>query len=233
MKNLKKFAALAIAATMMFTCAACGGGNGEGNNTQNENNTQVENNTQTENNDTQANNDTQNEGGAVNAEIADAADLLTKVWDEYKTSASEDVQFPIGGGDAENMTMDVPGKYDVTVEGGAEGLTATYCIPADVIAMADNFATGLHMMMSNNFTTAALHVTDAANVETAVAAIKDATINNQWMCGMPEKLVIVTIGEDYVVSAYGLEAIIDAYKTAITTVYGDAAVISVEESLMQ
>ena len=202
---MKKLVALLLVAAMMFTCVACGG-NGA---------------------------DAGNNGGETKVEITDAAELLTKVWDEYKASASEDVQFPIGGGDAENMTMDVPGKYDVTIEGGAEGLTATYCVPADVIEKADSFATGIHMMMSNNFSTAALHVTDAANTEAVVTSMKDAIINNQWMCGMPEKFIVVTVGEDYVVSAFGNGAVIDAFKAALTTVYGDAAVVSVEESLAE
>lgn len=215
MRNLKKLAALLLAGTMMFTCVACGGNDG--------------------NNSTGSN--TENQDGADNdaatAEIADATDLLTKVWDEYKTSAGEDLQFPIGGGDAENMSMDAPGKFNKDSEGGADMLASTFCIPADVITEADDFATGMHMMMSNNFASAALHVTDAAKVETVVSSIKDATINNQWMCGMPEKLIIVTVGEDYVVTAYGLGSLIDAYKAAITTVYGDAAVVAVEESIAQ
>lgn len=211
MRNLKKLTALLLAGTMMFTCVACGGNGG--------------------------NNNTENQGGANNGtvavEVADATELLTKVWDEYKNSAAEDVQFPIGGGDAENMTMDAPGKFNKDSEGGADMLTATFCVPAEVIAEADDFATGMHMMMSNNFATAALHVTDAAKVETVVSSVKDATLNNQWMCGMPEKFIVVTVGEDYVVTAYGLSVIIDAYEAAITTVYGDAAVVVVEENIAQ
>ncbi len=206
MRNLKKLAALLLAGTMMFTCVACGGNGGNQGGTNN---------------------------GAATVEITDATELITKVWDEYKTSAGEDLQFPIGGGDAENMTMDVPGKYDVSIEGGADGLAVTYCVPADVVSMTDDVATAVNMMMSNNFASAVLHVTDAAKVETVVSSIKDATMNNQWMCGMPEKLIIVTVDEDYVVTAYGLEAVIDAYKAAITIVYGDAAVVSVEESIAQ
>ena len=131
----------------------------------------------------------------------------------------------------ENMTMDVPGKYDVTIEGGAEGLTTTYCVPEDAIAKMDDFATGMHMMMSNNFTTVAAHVTSASDVESVVSGIKDATLNNQWMCGMPDTLIIVTIG-DYVVSAFGNGEVIEYFKTAITTVYTDATV-AVEENLAQ
>ena len=92
-----------------------------------------------------------NAGNGGSATIKDATELLTKTWEEYNKSASEECKFPIGGGDFENMTMDAPGKYDVTIEGGAEGLTTTYCVPEDAIAKIDDVATGMHMMMSNNF----------------------------------------------------------------------------------
>ena len=112
-----------------------------------------------------------------------------------------------------------------------EVLVYSYCIPEAAIDMTDDIATMMNMMMANNFTSAAYHVADAANVETVVNSIKDATLNNQWMCGFPEKLIVVTI-DNYIVSAFGNGMVIDAFKTAITTVYGDAAVVSVEENLM-
>ena len=81
--------------------------------------------------------------------------------------------------------------------------------------MTDDIATMMNMMMANNFTAASYHITDAANAEKAVSSLKETTINNQWMCGMPEKLIIVTVGEDYVVSAFGNGQVIDAFKTTI------------------
>lgn len=204
---MKKFVALLLATVMMFTCVACGG------------------------NGSDAGNDSGADNSATKVEITDANEILTKAWDEYKASTSEDMQFMIGGGNAETMVMGAPATFDPTIEYAEDALVMSYCIPVESIAMTDDIATMMHMMMANNFTSAAYHITDAANVATVVTSIKDATINNQWMCGMPEKLIIVTIGEDYVVTAYGLEMVIDAYKTAITTVYGDAAVVSVEESL--
>ena len=168
---------------------------------------------------------------AAKVEIADANEILTKVWDEYKTSASEEIQFPIAGGNVEAMVMDAPAKFELTYDSAKEVLVYSYCIPEAAIDMTDDIATMMNMMMANNFTSAAYHVADAANVETVVNSIKDATLNNQWMCGFPEKLIIVTI-DNYVVSAFGNGMVIDAFKTAITTVYGDAAVVSVEESLM-
>lgn len=168
---------------------------------------------------------------AAKVEIADANEILTKAWDEYKTSASEEIQFPVAGGNVEAMVMDAPAKFELTYDSAKEVLVYFYCIPEEAIEMTDDIATMMNMMMANNFTSAAYHVADAANVETVVGSIKDATLNNQWMCGFPEKLIIVTI-DNYVVSAFGNGMVIDAFKTAITTVYGDAAVVSVEESLM-
>ena len=173
------------------------------------------------------------ENAGTKVEIADANEILTKVWNEYKTSASEDIQFPIAGGNVEAMVMDAPAKFDVTLEGAKDMLVYSYCIPAESIEMTDDVATMMNMMMANNFTCGAYHVADAANVETVVSGIKNATLNNQWMCGFPEKLIIVTVGGDYVVSAFGNGMVIDAFKSAVTTVYGDAAIVSVEENLAQ
>ena len=166
-------------------------------------------------------------------EIKDAHEILTKVWDNYNETASDDWKFPIGGGNAELMIMDAPGGFDLTLEGAKDELMYTYCIPEDAIAMVDNAATAMNMMMSNNFTSAAYHVTDTANVKTVIEGIKNATLNNQWMCGMPEQFFIATVGDNYVVSAFGLAGVIDIYKTALTTVYGSDATVVVEETIAE
>ena len=204
--TMKKLVALLRATAMMFTCVACGG-NAEGGNTE--------------------------ENNEVKVEIADAEELLTKAWDEYKASTGEDLQFMIGGGNAETMVMDAPATFDPTIEYAEDALLMSYCIPVETVAKTDDIATMMNMMMSNNFTGAAYHVANAADVETVIGSIKETTLNNQWMCGMPEKLIIVTVGEDYVVSAYGIGAVVDAFEAALTTVYGDAVVVTVEENIAE
>jgi hypothetical protein len=166
-------------------------------------------------------------------EIADANEILAKTWAEYKASVSEDMVFPVGGGNAESMVMDEPAKFDTAVETAQDTLLASFCANAELVAMTDDVATMMNMMMANNFTAASYHISDVANVEKAVSSLKDTTISNQWMCGMPEKLIIVTVGENYVVSVFGNGQVIDAFKTAIITVYGDNAVVNVEENLAQ
>uniref|UniRef100_UPI00405661D0 hypothetical protein n=1 Tax=Agathobacter sp. TaxID=2021311 RepID=UPI00405661D0 len=205
---MKKLAALLIAGMMAFGCVACGNAG-------------------------QAGKDTEQNSQAAKAEIADANEILTKAWEEYNAKAGEDLKFKIGGGNLETMVMDEPAKFDVTAAGAKEALTYSYCIPAETIAMTDDVATMVNMMMANNFSAAAYHVAEAANVQTVTDSIKDATLNNQWMCGFPETLIIVTVGEDYVVSAFGNGQVIETFKTAITTVYGDAADVTVEVSLTE
>ena len=203
---MKKLTALLLAAAMVFTCVACGNSGNGGN---------------------------EGNGGA---EIKDATEILTKTWEEYNNTVSDDFKFSVGGGNIENfelIVMDNAGKCDTSLEGAKDALSVSFCIPMDAIDMTDDAANMMNMMMANNFSAAAYHVADKANVETVIAGIKDATLNNQWMCGFPEKLILVTVNGDYVVSAFGNGQVIDAFKTAITTVYGDAAVVSVEENLAE
>ena len=107
----------------------------------------------------------------------------------------------------------------------------SFCIPTDAIAMVDDASTIMHAMNANNFSAAAYHVTDAANMQTIVDGIKNQTMNNQWLCGFPEKLIIVTVGEDYLVTAFGSADIVDNFNAKLAEVYGNAVVVSVEENL--
>ena len=199
---MKKLVALLLAATMVFTCVACGGNTDK---------------------------------GGSDSGIKDATEILTKTWENYNSSVSEDLKFPVGGGNIENfelVVMDTAGKCDTSLEGAKDALVTSFCIPAEAVDMTDDAATMMNMMMANNFSSAAYHVADKANVEKVVTGIKEATMGNQWMCGFPEKLIVVTVADEYVVSAFGNGQVIDAFKAAITAVYGDAAVVSVEENLM-
>ena len=75
-------------------------------------------------------------------------DVLTKVWDTYK----DDEKFAAGGGDANNMVMDGPGKYDVS---DVEGLDAQLGFPQASVALIDDAASLVHMMNANTFTAGA------------------------------------------------------------------------------
>ena len=167
--------------------------------------------------------------GETELAIADANDLLTKVWAEYNASTPEELHFPAGGGNVETMVMDQPAKYDPTLEYAQDTLTASFCATPEFVAQTDDISTLMNMMMANNFTAAAYHIADPANTDAAVTQLKDATMSNQWMCGIPDKMIIVTVGDDYVLYAFGNGQVIDAFAAAVNTLYADAAVVVAEE----
>ena len=162
-------------------------------------------------------------GGAV--EIADATEILTTVWGTY----AEDEMFAAAGGDSENMSMEGPAKFDVSK---TEELAYLLNFPAELADKIDDAASLMHMMNANTFTAGAYHVADAADMSAVVDAIKDKVMNNHWMCGFPETLIIVQVGDSYVVSAYGNGELIDNFQSKLLAAYKDAAEVVVEESLM-
>ena len=156
-------------------------------------------------------------------EITDALEILTKVWDTYE----EAEMFPVGGGDSENLNWEGPGKFNVEA---VEELDVTLGLPADLAGQIDDAASMMNAMMANNFTAGVYHLTDASTAEDFTTTLKEALLAKQWMCGMPEKVVIITVG-DYVVSVFGLSDLLDTFTTKLTTEYPSATVVC-EEGLM-
>lgn len=203
---MKKLMALLLVGVLSIGCAACG----------------------TEKDNQEINNENNKENETVKVDVADTTDLLAKIWADYQKTASEDIQFMATGGDYDNIVDGQPGKFDYT-KAEENGMENMLCFPLDDVQYIDDAACMRHSMMVNNFTGAAYHVTDKANVQTIADGIKDATLNHQWMCGFPEKMFVVTVGEDYVISSFGNGQIIDAFKASITNVYGDLVSVVVDE----
>ena len=156
---------------------------------------------------------------------ASAEEILDTVWGTY----AGDELFPIMGGNSENADWESPAAMDLA---NTEELTYLLYLPADQIALVEDCAGMVHAMNLNTFTAGSFHVADEANVQTVVDALKDAIMNAQWMCGFPEQLIIVTVGGDYVISAFGNGELIDNFQAKLSEQYGDAAVVVVEENLM-
>ncbi len=156
-------------------------------------------------------------------EVGSALEILENVWGTY----GEDERFPVSGGDAENSTMDAPGKFALTE---AEAVDNMLGVPADSVAMIDDAASLVHMMNANTFTAGAYHLTNAGDMDAFVSAVKENIMGRQWMCGFPDTLIMVQVGEDYVVSAFGNVDLIDSFKTKLVEAGGK---VLVEESLAE
>lgn len=156
------------------------------------------------------------------SEIPDALTILNTVWASY----SEDEKFPAAGGDysEDNMTDGQPGKVGLENASDVEYLLS---IPASVIAMADDVASLFHMMNGNTFTCGALRLTDAGKLDEAAKEIRDYIMAKQWMCGFPDKLIVVSV-DNYLISCFGAEDLVNTFRDKLQAAYSGAVVITDE-----
>lgn len=146
---------------------------------------------------------------------ASALEVLENVWALY----GDDEKFPTMGGDMNNIVDGAPGAYGLE---DVETLGVQLLVPADQVANITEAASLFHGMMLNNFTCGAFKVADAA----AFAEVMHTAIaNNPWMCGMPEKMVIATIGDEYVVAMFGVNGAVNPFETKLTAAYPTANVV--------
>lgn len=142
---------------------------------------------------------------------ADATALLTAVWDAH----SDDEKFPAAGGDYENPVEDAPGAVSIA---DADNLNYMLTLPVEDAGKIDGAASLSHMMNANTFTCGAFHVTSKDDVETVASDLRDAIQSKQWMCGFPDKLVVLTYGE-YVVALFGADDLVDDFVNTMTATY--------------
>ena len=142
---------------------------------------------------------------------ADATALLTAVWDAH----SDDEKFPAAGGDYENPVEDAPGAVSIA---DADNLNYMLTLPVEDAGKIDGAASLSHMMNANTFTCGAFHVTNKDDVETVASDLRDAIQSKQWMCGFPDKLVVLTYGE-YVVALFGADDLVDDFVNTMTATY--------------
>ena len=221
---MKKKIALLLLTVMTMSLIGCGEKDTTGSNDDAGNNdTVVEDNVADDNQD-DADKDTEADNIVPGTETAESAiGVLQSVWANYE----DDNKFAAGGGDSHNMVMDEPGEFDAT---NTEELDATLGFPTDYADKIDEAASLMHMMNANTFTGGAYHVTNTEDVSAVCDALKENIMNRQWMCGFPETLIIVTVDDNYVISAFGNGQIIEYFKNKLTGTFANVTVVY-EESL--
>lgn len=154
--------------------------------------------------------------------IKDSLELLDTVWNSY----TEEEKFPAAGGDMteENMAMDGPGRFGIE---DAVMLDSTLGFPAAALSQIDDAASLMHMMNANTFTCGVFRVKDSDSINSLTDQLKENIMNRQWVCGFPEKLVIMTVG-DYVISFFGDGGITDTFKAKVSASYETAQIICEE-----
>ena len=141
-----------------------------------------------------------------------ALEILETVWAKYEDAE----KFSVIGGNIEANIMDAPGNYDLTY---AENMTWNLLVPADRIADVAEAASMIHMMNANSFTCGVFKLAEGVTAADFGAAMKDAVLNNMWMCGFPETLLIRNFGDSYVLVAFGVNDAMTPFEKHLTEAY--------------
>ena len=207
---MKKILALVLALTMVMAMAACTPAN---NNETNGTTAGTEGTTEAT---TEATTGT-TEGTTVEGDNA-ALNVLNAVW----TAFPEEGKFPVMGGDMENPNWEGPGA--VTLPGAEGNALWNLNIPDDQLPNIAEAATMIHAMNTNTFASGALKLVDGADEATVAKAILDGILNTRWMCGFPERVVVISTNGCLIV-AFGHEGNITNLQSAITAVDASATVL--------
>lgn len=137
-------------------------------------------------------------------------DLFQKVWSSF----GDDEKFPMAGGDFSKANMENPDVYDVAAN--KDSFISTFLVSEDMLSsITGDVVTGMHMMNSNTFCGAMFKLTDASKASDFAESYKKAVQGNQWMCGFPDTVVVLSCG-DVIVIAYGEDSIIKSFKDKCT-----------------
>lgn len=150
-------------------------------------------------------------GGETEVTVGSALEILETVWGAF----GEDEKFFAMGGDYDNMVDGAPGTVT-----NADFLTGVLLVPAGTETL--EAAALVHGMNLNSFTAGAFKVADAAAF---AETMHEAIASNQWMCGFPDKMVIATIGNEYVVAAFGINDAMGPFEAKFAEAYPEATVV--------
>lgn len=150
--------------------------------------------------------------------------ILNTIWATYE----EAEMFPVVGGDfsEENANMEGPGRYSIA---DAEALDSALGFPAASIAKLEDAASIVHMMNANTFTCGAYRVKADEDLKVIADEIKANITARQWMCGIPEKYVIIALDKD-IICAFGVADIVDVFAGKVKTSFASAETL-VEDNI--
>jgi hypothetical protein len=242
---MKKLMALLLAALLLALFVACGmtaddgkiPGDGdptnEGNpddthNTDNSNNNNNNNNGNNGNNGNNNNTDSgaNKEENTTPPSYQNAHELLAHIWATY--GAEE--RFPATGGDYNNVVENAPGAFDLTHADAAANIDSLLSFPSEQLSNIDNAASLIHSMNTNILTCGAFHVTDQSKVQACADSIKNHIMTKQFICGSPEKLIVLHVPGNYLIVLYGAADVTGMFAQKTMALIPDTAVL-VEQPL--
>ncbi len=153
------------------------------------------------------------------------AQILETVWQRYDDTE----RFAAYGGSIEHAVEDNPGDL---APDNTEELTTRYLIPQDRIDGITEAASLVHLMNSNIFTAAAVRLNDGGQMQAFAGAWRDAVQKNRWICGSPDRLLVVQVEKDILLMVFASEDNVYAFHGKLAAAFPDAVVLFEEPILM-
>ena len=124
------------------------------------------------------------------------------------------------------------GEWDVKQVDGAPGnvmldadtLDFLLGLPVDKFTSISE-ASSLCAMNQNMFTCGAYKLVDGVDIEEFAAALEENIQNRQWWCGFPDKVVIVEVPGNYVLSFFGQSFVDTFVNELLSTIEGSKVLI--------
>ncbi len=154
-------------------------------------------------------------------EYESAVDVLKTV-----VETGNKIEFPYMGGDFENVKEDEPGEFDISKKDELFNLG----LPESEVDHIEEAASMMHMMNANLFTGAVYKIKNDVKMDTFIENIKEELSARQWLCGAPQKMLLIKVSDKYVLTAFGENGILDEFKEKAVEAL-DGAKISVEAAI--
>ena len=97
-------------------------------------------------------------------------------------------------------------------------------LPADAVSQIQNAAIFYNLMNMNNGTFYAFKMKKESELSALAERMQSNIKSNYWICGFPERFLIMCT-DDILICAYGLESSMNAWKSAVSSVYKNAEVL--------
>lgn len=144
-------------------------------------------------------------GGDPTSNYKNSLELLKDIWGLY----SKDEKFPASGG----TSLFSSGKpAAVNTEKNKDFIkSATHITDELLDKVTEDAASLMHSMNVNSFSSAVFRLKAPSDSSEFAEDYRKAVCGTHWMCGFPDKVIVVSVGE-YVVVAFGKEDLIDTFK---------------------
>ncbi len=165
-----------------------------------------------------------------------AIELLNIIFNGYNAAqATDDTKLWVGGGNINNFDTVNPEGPAAFVALADEDYEQNLAVPTAEVAKIASAASMFNLMNTNNFNCYTIQFNAGTDVDASIEAIKANILARQWICGAPEKLVIVKMPGDCILVVWGavqFGGIVDPFAASIPTLV-EGATVAVEHTFAQ